>query len=159
MTFWQRAAGMCLMTWALAVTPAHAQLNTQHIKGTAGLKSGAQPPPHTYVIAPLIFVYNTDTVRLPNGNTLPVDESLTRGFVHVTTTKLLGGYYSFQVLFPAFANNRIQGTEIDANREQDSPTRPSRPSISDGISIGRMPSPDTASSYRPADTAASSASR
>ena len=33
----------------------------------------------------------------------------------VTTKKLLGGFYGYSVLFPAFANNRIQGTEIDAN--------------------------------------------
>jgi hypothetical protein len=33
----------------------------------------------------------------------------------VTTKKILGGFYGFQVLFPAGANNRIQGTEIDAN--------------------------------------------
>lgn len=33
----------------------------------------------------------------------------------VTKTKLLGGFYGFQVLFPVGANNRIQGTEIDAN--------------------------------------------
>ena len=29
--------------------------------------------------------------------------------------KLFGGFYGFQVLFPVGANNRIQGTEIDAN--------------------------------------------
>jgi hypothetical protein len=105
---------------AIGVTPAHAQLNTQHIKGTAGLKSGSQPPPHTYVIAPLVYVYSTDTVKEPNGNTLPGDETLTSaayagGIVVVTTKKILGGFYGFQLLFPAFANNRIQGTEIDAN--------------------------------------------
>ena len=33
----------------------------------------------------------------------------------VTTKKLLGGFYGFQVLFPVGANNRIQGTEIDAD--------------------------------------------
>ena len=33
----------------------------------------------------------------------------------VTTKKILGGYYGFQVLFPIGANNRIQGTEIDQN--------------------------------------------
>ena len=33
----------------------------------------------------------------------------------VTSRKLFGGLYGFQVLFPLGANNRIQGTEIDAN--------------------------------------------
>lgn len=35
----------------------------------------------------------------------------------VTTKKLFGGYYGFTVLF-AGANNRLQGTEIDANPGQ-----------------------------------------
>jgi hypothetical protein len=51
---------------ALSVAPAHAQLNTQHIKGTVGLKGGSQPPPDVYVIAPLIYVYGTDTVEAPS---------------------------------------------------------------------------------------------
>jgi hypothetical protein len=29
----------------ISVTAAHAQLNTQHISGTVGLKGGSQPPP------------------------------------------------------------------------------------------------------------------
>jgi hypothetical protein len=37
------------------------------------------------------------------------------GYAHVTTKKILGGLYGFQVIFPAGANNRIQGTEIDQN--------------------------------------------
>ena len=106
----------------IAATPAHAQLVTQHIKGTAGLKSGSQPPPHVYVIGPLLYVYSTDEVKDRNGNTLfrNADATLTSvavagGVSVVTTKKFLGGFYGYQVLFPAFANNRIQGTEIDAN--------------------------------------------
>jgi hypothetical protein len=111
-------AGVAL--WAAAVSPAHAQLNTQHIKGTVGLKAGSQPPPHTYVIAPLYYVYFTDTVKDRDGNKVPSDASLTShafgaGINVVTTKKILGGNYGFQVLFPVGANNRIQGTEIDAN--------------------------------------------
>jgi hypothetical protein len=104
----------------IAATPAHAQLNTQHIKGSVGLKAGSQPPPHLYVIAPLLYVYNADEVKNQNGGRLPLNASLTAelyagGFSLVTTKKILGGFYGFQVLFPAGANNRIQGTEIDAN--------------------------------------------
>ena len=36
-------------------TPARAQLNTQHIKGTVGRKSGSQTPPGVYFIAPLLY--------------------------------------------------------------------------------------------------------
>jgi len=37
------------------------------------------------------------------------------GIAVVTTKKLLGGFYGFQVLFPVGANNRLQGTDIDLN--------------------------------------------
>ena len=52
----------CLALTLAAVAPVHAQLNTQHIKGTVGLKGGSQPPPHWYIVAPLVYTYNTDTV-------------------------------------------------------------------------------------------------
>ena len=47
------AAG--LLVCAIGVAPAHAQLKTQHIKGTFGLKGGTSPPPHWYLIGPLIY--------------------------------------------------------------------------------------------------------
>ena len=98
---------------------ANAQLNTQHIKGVTGLKAGSQPPPHVYLIAPLFYLYNTDTVRNRNGDRLPIDADITTaawgfGVSHVTTRKILGGEYGYSVLF-ATMNNRIQGTEIDAD--------------------------------------------
>jgi hypothetical protein len=105
----------------IAATPAHAQLNTQHIKGGVGLKSGSQPPPHVYVIAPFLYIYSTDTVKDRNGDRLfeGSDATLTSvayaGGVSVVTHKKLLGFYGYQVLFPVGANNRIQGTEIDAN--------------------------------------------
>jgi hypothetical protein len=102
------------------VARAEAQLNTQHIKGTVGLKSGSQAPPGVYFIAPLLYVYKTDEVKDRDGNRLPLGADLTSqlyggGISIVTKRKLLGGSYGFQVVFPAGANNRIQGTEIDAN--------------------------------------------
>jgi hypothetical protein len=107
----------CLLTSTLGAAPAVAQLNTQHIKGTVGLKSGSQPPPHWYVVAPLIYVYNTDTVKDRDGDELPFHPDLTSvvygaGVVRVTTKKILGGFYGFQVLFPFGANNRLEGTDI-----------------------------------------------
>ena len=111
------AAGLVIGTLAV---PAQAQLLTQHIKGTTGLKAGSQPPPHTYIVGPLIYVYNTDDVRNRNGDRLPIDASITSvaygmGILWVTPKKILGGNYGVEVLFPVGANNRIQGTEIDAN--------------------------------------------
>ena len=103
------------------VAPAEAQLNTQHIKGTVGLKSGSQPPPGVYFIAPLLYVYKADQVKDRNGDRLGLGNAdLTSrmygaGVNVVTKKKLFGGFYGFQVVFPVGANNRIQGTEIDAN--------------------------------------------
>lgn len=103
-----------------SVAPAEAQLNTQHIKGTVGLKSGSQAPPGVYFIAPLFYVYKTDQVKDHDGARLPFAADLTSqvygGGVSVVTKKtFLGGLYGFQLVFPAGANNRIQGTEIDVN--------------------------------------------
>ena len=116
---WQLAMSV-LITWLTSVTPAHAQLATQHIKGVVGLKGGSPPPPGTYVIAPLFYIYDTDTVRTREGNRLPIDAHISSvamagGLNIVTTRKILGGHYGFQVLFPVWANNRIQATEIDSN--------------------------------------------
>jgi hypothetical protein len=103
------------------VAPAEAQLNTQHIKGTVGLKSGSQPPPGVYFIAPLLYVYKADQVKDRNGDRLGLGHAdltsrIYGGGVNVVTKrKLFGGFYGFQVVFPVGANNRIQGTEIDAN--------------------------------------------
>jgi hypothetical protein len=109
-----------LLACALSATPAHAQLNTQHIKGVVGLKGGSPPPPGTYVIAPLFYIYDTDTVRTRTGDRLPLDARISSvaaagGINIVSTRKILGGYYGFQVLFPVWIKNRIQGTEIDSN--------------------------------------------
>jgi hypothetical protein len=113
------AAALAAIAVVAAPTDAAAQLNTQHIKGPTGLKSGSQPPPHLYLIAPLLYTYNTDTVKNRDGEKLPLDADLTTGLWgaginKVTTKKIFGGFYGFQVLF-AGMNNRIQGTEIDAN--------------------------------------------
>jgi hypothetical protein len=113
------ATAVTLAALALA-GPAHAQLNTQHLKGAVGLKSGSQPPPGGYIVAPVLYFYTTDDVRDRNGQRFPIDATITgslfgAGYSQVTTKKILGGNYGFQVLFPLGANNRLQGTEIDAN--------------------------------------------
>lgn len=112
---WIVVAGVLACT--LGGAPAYAQLNTQHIKGTFGLKGGSSAPPHWYAIAPLVYTYNTDTIRNPDGDKVPIDADLTMalvgaGVAQVTTRKILGGVYGFSVLF-AGTSNRIQGTEID----------------------------------------------
>ena len=103
-------------------SPAFAQLNTQHIKGGIGLKAGSQPPPGGYVVAPLLYFYTTDEIRNRDGDrVLPATSGTLdaagfgAAYLQVTTKKLLGGNYAFQIAFPLWFNNRIQGTEIDAN--------------------------------------------
>jgi len=102
------------------VAPAEAQLNTQHIKGTVGLKSGSQAPPGVYFIAPLFYIYKTNEVKDRDGVRLPFAGDLTSqmfggGITVVSKKKLFGGFYGFQLVLPVGANNRIQGTEIDAD--------------------------------------------
>ncbi len=123
----RRHTSRCLLLTALVVVAVglwphapSAQLLTQHVKGAVGLKSGSQPPPGGYVILPVLYIYNTDRVITRDGDRLPVTADLTSsffgvGYSHVTTAKILGGSYGFSFLFPAGANNRIQGTEIDQN--------------------------------------------
>ena len=105
-----------------SAVPARAQLNGQHIKGSAGVKAGSQAPPGAYAIAPLLYFYSTDDIRNANGDQVPINANIDSavfgaGVNVVTTKKLLGGFYGFQVLF-AGANNRLQGTEIDMNPGQ-----------------------------------------
>lgn len=118
-----RGLWRCALVGALTLgvaSPALAQLNTQHVKGATGLKAGSQPPPGGYVVAPLLYFYTADEVKDRDGKAFPSSATLDvamfgAGYSHVTSKKLLGGFYQFQVLFPVGANNRIQGTEIDQN--------------------------------------------
>jgi hypothetical protein len=101
----------------VTATPAWAQLNGQNIKGDAGLKSGSQAPPGGYIVLPLYW-YSADAVKDRNGDEV-LRGSLDAfvggpGFNFVTTKKLAGANYGFLVVLP-FANNRLQGTEIDEN--------------------------------------------
>lgn len=107
-----------LLTCGVA-SPSIAQLNSQHIKGSAGLKAGSQPPPGVYFVAPYLFFYTADEVRDRDGRVLratgTLDTAIFGGGINVVTSrKLLGATYGFLALVPG-ANNRIQGTEIDLN--------------------------------------------
>jgi len=119
----RRAGLICglLLAALAAASPASAQLNTQHVKGSFGLKAGSAPPPGWYFVVPLLYFYNADDVRNSDGDRVPfanadISASLfAGGFSRVTTRKLFGASYGYTVLFPAGANNRLQGTEIDQN--------------------------------------------
>jgi hypothetical protein len=72
-----RVAMGIIFACASVVGPAEAQMNTQEIKRTVGLKSGSQAPPGVYFIAPLLFIYKADDVKDRNGDRLPLAASLT----------------------------------------------------------------------------------
>ena len=136
--------------------PLHAQLNTQHVKGSFGVKGGSQPPPGEYAIAPLLYFYSTDEIRNKNGDQVPINANIDAalfgaGVAVVTEKTILGGYYGFNVLI-AGANNRLQGTEIDRTLVPGSPIRSSVPSSSGGTRSGATPSCTTNSIYQPVAT-------
>jgi hypothetical protein len=110
---------VCILAIFGLAIPARAQLNTQHIDGSVGVKAGSQPPPGAYYVAPLLYFYSTDDVRNGNGDRVPLNANINialfGGGVSVITKKtVLGANYGFSVLI-AGVNNRIQGTEIDQN--------------------------------------------
>ena len=77
---WRRVARSLFLAVAVViVNPAKgfAQLNGQNIKGDAGLKSGSQAPPGTYVAVPLYF-YSADQIKDRDGNELRKEISTRR---------------------------------------------------------------------------------
>ena len=118
-------------------------------QGSVGLKSGSQPPPHLYTIAPLIYTYNTDTVKDRDGNALPFDADLTSvafgaGVVMVTKKKIFGANYGFSVLFPV-STTASRAPRSTPTRASGSPTPSSSRSASAGTSSAPTPSPATRS--------------
>ena len=102
----------------LLPSPSAAQLNGGNIKGDAGLKSGSQPPPGTYVAIPLWF-YTADSVKDRDGDELltgSLDSALFGAGLSVVTPKtVLGGRYGFMAILPG-VNNRVQGAaDFDSN--------------------------------------------
>ena len=112
------AVATILTMAVLLPTPSAAQLNGQNIKGDAGLKSGSQPPPGTYVVVPLWF-YTADAVKDRDGHELlngSLDSAVFgAGLAVVTPKTVLGGRYGFMAVLPG-ANNRVQGAaDFDNN--------------------------------------------
>jgi hypothetical protein len=118
-SFISRIGLIAVLSVATAAVPAtvHAQLNGQNIKGDSGLKAGSQAPPGGYVVVPLYF-YSADSVKGRNGTEVlhgSLDSTVGGlGLNVVTKKKVAGASYGVLVVLP-FANNRLQGTEIDMN--------------------------------------------
>lgn len=79
--------------------------------GDYGLKSGTQPSPGYYVLAPTLYRASYDGLRNQNGDSVASNVDVNMNFLitggQVTTEwKFLGATYGFQVL-PIFIDNRI----------------------------------------------------
>jgi len=101
---------------ALTAGPAYAGFAGHNTKGDFGLQSGSQPPPGFYLVAPMYYRYEGDSLKNRNGDSVRIDPegsgSLTAnayvlGFIWVSDFKFLGANYSFQV-YPAFTDNKLE---------------------------------------------------
>jgi len=88
----------------------------QNTKGDYGLQSGSQLPPGFYMIAPMYYRYDADTVRNSEGEKISIDpkesgslaaNAYIFGLIWVSEYKILGGNYSFQV-YPGFTDNTLE---------------------------------------------------
>jgi hypothetical protein len=102
-----------LIGWLLMAVclPAGAQNLGLNLRGDVGLKSGTQPIPGYYIVAPLYWRADYDSLRGPNGNSLPFDNNaainlIAPAFAMVTPWKVLGATYGFQIV-PPFVNQRL----------------------------------------------------
>ncbi|MHC4214108.1 MAG: hypothetical protein ACYSWP_12115 [Planctomycetota bacterium] len=75
-------------------------------KGDFGIQSGNQPPPGVYVVAPMYYRYDADSLKNSNGDSIQIDpagrgslevNAYVLGLIWVSDFKLLGGNYSFQI--------------------------------------------------------------
>jgi hypothetical protein len=92
-------------------TSAQAQYLGFNAIGDYGLKSGSQPAPGIYALAPSLYRVGYDGLRNANGEKVATNIDVNMTFLitgaQVTTDKkILGATYGFQVL-PIFINNQL----------------------------------------------------
>ena len=114
--------------WVVALSlamaaPAHAQLNTQHLKGGVGLKSGSQPPPGGYIAAPILYFYSADDVRDRDGNQVPLNANLDAsifgaGYVHVSTKRFSAATTASRSCFRGARTTVFRGRRSTPTRVQ-----------------------------------------
>jgi hypothetical protein len=85
-------------------------------KGDFGLQSGSQLPPGFYLVAPMYYRYDADTLKDRDGNQISLDpqgrssleaNAYVFGLIWVSEHKILGGNYSFQI-YPGFTDNTLE---------------------------------------------------
>jgi hypothetical protein len=117
-----------LCACAVLITgPAHAQFAGHNTKGDFGLQSGSQAPPGFYVVAPMYYRYDGDSLKNRDGDSVSIDpeergsldvNAYVFGLVWVSEFKILGGNYSFQI-FPAFTDNTLAAPILDLDESVD----------------------------------------
>ena len=96
---------LALLVSLAAAGSASGQLNGENIKGDAGLKSGSQPPPGTY-LTNLSYFYSSDEIKLPGGRTIESTDGGLNVYANlsvisrVTKKKFLGANYGVQFAVP-----------------------------------------------------------
>ncbi len=99
----------------------NAQLAGHNTRGDAGVLAASQAPPGLYVVAPLYYRYEADTLRDRDGDSSRLDFSLdvnayVFGVIWVSDKTVLGGNYSFQV-YPAFTDNALEAPGLGVGSE------------------------------------------
>lgn len=109
-----------LIAITLLSTPSSfAGFSGHNTKGDFGLQSGSQLPPGWYLLAPMYYRYEADTIRDRDGDRISDPEergslevnAYVLGLIWVSEYKILGGNYSFQV-YPAFTDNVLENPAI-----------------------------------------------
>lgn len=107
----------------ILASPLFAGYGGHNMKGDYGLLSGSQPPPGFYVMAPMYYHYDADTLRNKDGDKISIDpqergsleaNAYIFGLIWVSEFKILGANYSFQV-FPAFTDNALEAPILGLN--------------------------------------------
>lgn len=92
-------------------------------KGDFGLQSGSQLPPGWYLVAPMYYRYDGDSIKDRDGNDISIDpegrgslevNAYVLGLIWVSEYKILGGNYSFQV-YPGFMDNTLEAPVLGLN--------------------------------------------
>ena len=105
-----------LLTITMYADYAHAGFAGHNTKGDFGLQAGSQPPPGIYVVAPMYYRYDADSLKNRDGESIRIDpeergsleaNAYVFGFIWVSEFKVLGGNYSFQI-YPAFTDNTLE---------------------------------------------------
>jgi hypothetical protein len=112
----------------MVITILHAQSSLagfagSNTKGDFGLQSGTQLPPGFYLVAPMYYRYDADTLKDRDGNQVNLDpqergslvaNAYVLGLIWVSDHKILRGNYSFQV-YPGFTDNTLEAPILGLN--------------------------------------------